>query len=170
MNLHGGKQGTFSGDMDWASNFYEVPIVFDDMKHQLRAIFPQFKFDTLEYPSSEHLYQALKTTNEEDRELIRTAPTTGTAKKQGGKIMPRMDWDYVKVDAMRLTLYLKFYQHPDLLLKLIETGKQELIEGNWWGDKFWGVCDKTNEGENWLGRLLMEIRVYAKLLLRLDYE
>lgn len=29
-------------------------------------------------------------------------------------------------------------------------------EGNTWGDKFWGVCD--GEGENHLGKLLMEVR------------
>ena len=81
-----------------------------------------------------------------------------------------MDWPVVKVEAMRLALYLKFYQHPDLLLKLVETGRKPIVEVNWWGDKFWGVCDKTNEGENWLGRLLMELRAHSELLLRLEIE
>lgn len=158
----------FNGDMDWASNFFEAPITFDDNKHRLREIYTQFKFDGKEYPTSEHLYQSLKATNESDKELIRTAPTTTMAKKLGRQIMSRMDWDYVKIDAMRLTLYLKFYQHPNLLIKLIETGNKQLIELNWWNDKFWGVCDKTSKGENWLGRLLMELRAHAKLFLRLD--
>lgn len=160
------KEEAFRGDMAWASNMYEVPITFDDTKHNLREIFPQFKFDGLEYPSSEHLYQSLKATNEEDKELIRTAPNSHHSKQLARTIFCRVDWDSVKVEAMRLSLYLKFYQHPDLLLKLIETGRTPLIETNWWGDKFWGVCNGV--GENWLGRLLMELRTHSKLLLRVD--
>jgi predicted NAD-dependent protein-ADP-ribosyltransferase YbiA (DUF1768 family) len=34
----------------------------------------------------------------------------------------------------------------------------ELIEGNWWGDTYWGVCNGV--GENHLGKLLMKIRDY----------
>jgi predicted NAD-dependent protein-ADP-ribosyltransferase YbiA (DUF1768 family) len=32
----------------------------------------------------------------------------------------------------------------------------ELVEYNYWGDLYWGVC--RGEGENHLGRILMEIR------------
>lgn len=158
----------FDSEFEWLSNFFSTPITFDDSKHKLREIYPQFVFDSKEYPTAEHLYQSLKATNEEDRELIRTASTPGKAKKLGKEIMSRLDWDYVKVDAMRLTLYLKFYQHPNLLLELIETGNRLLVETNWWGDTFWGVSTKTNKGENWLGRLLMELRVHSKLFLRLE--
>ena len=45
--------------------------------------------------------------------------------------------------------------------KLIETGNKYIQEGNRWNDKFWGVCLKTNQGENNLGKLIMNIR--AKL-------
>ena len=38
---------------------------------------------------------------------------------------------------------------------LIEV-QQELVEGNTWGDKVWGVCDGV--GENNLGKTLMRIR------------
>lgn len=168
INIYKDGGGTFSGEMSWASNFYDAPIVFDDTKHNLRDIFKQFKFDTLEYPSSEYLYQALKATNETDKELIRTSPTSGKAKKNGRKIMPRMDWDYVKVDAMRLCLYLKFYQHPDLMIKLLETGNKPLIEYNDWNDTFWGVCVNSEKGENWLGRLLMDLRNHIKMIVQLD--
>jgi len=162
------RVSAFSGEMEWASNMYPCPITFDDTKHNLREIFPQFKFDGLEYPSSEHLYQSLKATNENDKEFVRTAPSPKMAKKIGGEIFERMDWGSVKVEAMRLCLYLKFYQHPDLLTKLLDTGNEPIVEVNWWNDKFWGVCDKTNEGDNWLGRLLMELRTHSKLLLRLE--
>ena len=48
--------------------------------------------------------------------------------------------------------------HDTVRQALIDTGDQELIEGNWWGDRFWGVDLKTNQGQNHLGMLLMKIR------------
>jgi len=44
---------------------------------------------------------------------------------------------------------------------LLDTGSQELVEGNVWHDNFWGncTCSKCPEpGENHLGKLLMKIR------------
>ena len=32
----------------------------------------------------------------------------------------------------------------------------ELVEGNTWGDRYWGVYN--GQGKNWLGRLLMQVR------------
>jgi predicted NAD-dependent protein-ADP-ribosyltransferase YbiA (DUF1768 family) len=42
--------------------------------------------------------------------------------------------------------------------KLLETKDEYLQEGNRWNDKFWGVCLKTNKGENHLGKLIMSVR------------
>ena len=48
------------------------------------------------------------------------------------------------------------FEIPELRDLLLATGEQELIEGNHWGDVYWGkVGDK---GKNMLGRLLMLIR------------
>ena len=44
---------------------------------------------------------------------------------------------------------------------LLSTGDQELIEGTWWHDKFWGICICTkcaNKGDNNLGKILMTVR------------
>ena len=49
---------------------------------------------------------------------------------------------------------------PELKQKLLETGNTELVEGNTWGDTFWGVYNV--EGENILGRLLMKVREELK--------
>jgi len=38
----------------------------------------------------------------------------------------------------------------------LDTGKSELIEGNTWGDTFWGVSGVI--GQNNLGKILMKIR------------
>jgi predicted NAD-dependent protein-ADP-ribosyltransferase YbiA (DUF1768 family) len=54
-------------------------------------------------------------------------------------------------------LKLKFTQEP-FRTKLLETEDTELIEGNWWGDEFWGININTDTGQNILGRLIMKIR------------
>jgi len=50
----------------------------------------------------------------------------------------------------------KFKQHADLREKLLSTGSVQLIEGNDWNDREWGVCNGT--GKNKLGKILMRIR------------
>lgn len=47
--------------------------------------------------------------------------------------------------------------NPQNAQRLLETGNKYLEETNWWGDTFWGKDLKGN-GENTLGRLIMEIR------------
>lgn len=39
---------------------------------------------------------------------------------------------------------------------LLDYFAAELIEGNTWGDRIWGVCDGV--GENRLGKILMRVR------------
>ena len=56
---------------------------------------------------------------------------------------------------MRDVLRLKFADEV-MAAKLLATGDAELVEGNTWGDRFWGVSG--GNGLNWLGRLLMEVR------------
>jgi predicted NAD-dependent protein-ADP-ribosyltransferase YbiA (DUF1768 family) len=50
----------------------------------------------------------------------------------------------------------KFSQNPELCDQLLDTGDKTLIEGNHWGDRFWGVCDGV--GENHLGQILEKVR------------
>lgn len=70
----------------------------------------------------------------------------------------REDWDEVKIAVMREVLLAKFTQNPMLAEYLLETGDKPLMEGNRHKDFFWGIDYKTREGENHLGRLLMELR------------
>ena len=56
---------------------------------------------------------------------------------------------------MRELLRQKF-AHPDLRRLLLATGDAELVEGNTWGDTFWGTVD--GKGENHLGKILTRIR------------
>jgi ribA/ribD-fused uncharacterized protein len=80
----------------------------------------------------------------------------GQSKKLGKRVELRPDWEDVKIDIMRQVLKSKFTQNPELKAQLIATGDAELIEGNNWNDRFWGVC--RGKGQNHLGKLLMEVR------------
>jgi ribA/ribD-fused uncharacterized protein len=92
----------------------------------------------------------------EERKRIAGLPTPGEAKKEGGKLARRPDWEQVKFQVMEDCVRYKFAHHPELKAQLLATGDAELIEGNDWGDKIWGVFH--GEGENRLGKILMKIR------------
>ena len=60
----------------------------------------------------------------------------------------------------RFSRFSRFSLNSELREKLIATGDKELIEGNHWNDRFWGVC--RGKGQNHLGKLLMELREILK--------
>lgn len=142
-----GTIASFTGDYRFLSNFYEAPVWF--VGKQYRTV--------------EHAYQAAKTSDPKQREAVRRAETPGQAKRMGRQVVMRPDWDDVKVNVMHQLLRQKFGVeglNPSITDKLknelLATGDAELIEGNHWGDTFWGVC--RGEGENHLGKLLMKVR------------
>lgn len=122
------------------SNFWPAPV----------------KLDGVEYPTVEHAYQAAKTFDPHQREVIRGLPKPGQAKRAGRAFKARPDWPAVKVDVMLDLLRQKFRRRSRLAHHLEITGDAELIEGNTWGDYFWGVCE--GRGANALGNLLMKVR------------
>lgn len=138
-------------DREWAflSNFYESEI----------------EYEGIWYPTNEHFFQAMKTHDVFERKAIAQAGTPGRAKRMGRNVRLRSDWEKVKVDVMREGLYRKFADEQ-LADWLLETGDQELIEGNTWHDNTWGncTCDKCKNipGKNMLGKLLMEVRSAIK--------
>jgi ribA/ribD-fused uncharacterized protein len=131
----------FQGEHRWLSNFWPCDILLDG----------------LTYPTVEHAYQAAKTDDPKLRDAIRFAGTPGNAKRMGNTIILPADWSERKVEVMAYLLRQKFSAaNPELRDKLMATGNAELIEGNKWGDQFWGVC--RGKGQNNLGKLLMSIR------------
>lgn len=77
------------------------------------------------------------------------------------------EWKWHKRDIMRVGLRHKFKQNNFLFNMLLDTGDSWLLESSP-SDTFWGTgCHMDSEqirdpdewrGENWMGRLLMEIR------------
>jgi ribA/ribD-fused uncharacterized protein len=108
------------------------------------------------YCSVEHAYQAAKSSDPEERANIASAPTPGKAKRLGRRVrILRSDWEQVKERVMLELLREKFKTEPYHGM-LVATGDAELVEGNDWGDVYWGVCD--GKGLNRLGILLMQVR------------
>lgn len=130
---------SFTGDYRFLSNFWLSPVSFEGMA-----------FSTVE-----HAYQAAKTLDMDDRKRIAQLGSPGMAKRIGRLVTMRPDWEQVKLDVM-LQLLLQKFQHEPLRSMLLATTNAELIEGNTWGDVFWGVC--RGVGQNHLGKLLMKVR------------
>lgn len=133
----------FTGKFEFLSNF-SSSIVF---------------WDNIQFPTVENGYQAAKCQIVSDMKLF-VDITPGQAKRLGRNVSLRFDWESVKVSVMHQLLLQKFKPGSELAKKLLSTGDQELVEGNMWGDKFWGVCLKTNTGLNILGKLLMNVRQF----------
>ncbi len=136
---------------------------FDEFRFLSNFWMAQVMADGWQYPSVEHAYQAMKLTHPDERIQVKMASTPGKAKRVGNKMASfRPDWQEVKVEIMRGLVRQKFTNHTYLTDMLLATAPLELEETNHWGDVFWGVCDGA--GENWLGKILMEVRSELLLL------
>lgn len=144
------------------------------------------------FPSSEHAYHAEKSLDEryrtqlmvqkeidkwnkkmENKEYVCLMPELNPkeSKDYGSwnrliqKGLHRLDWFDMSLETMYNININKFTQNPDLAKKLISTEGKVLIEGNYWGDDFWGMIkskpkDPNSEwkGKNHLGKTLMRVR------------
>lgn len=107
------------------------------------------------FPTVEHYFQSAKAKSRADALYVLSQPTPGAAKRAGRAVDMLYDWDDIKLDVMIIAIKKKFTYNNSLGLSgfLMETNPYELIEGNTWGDTFWGVC--KGKGENNLGKILM---------------
>lgn len=138
----------FRGRNFFLSNFYNHPVFFEGITYQNN----EAAFQAAKLPSNN--------TRDKKTKLFRRAfadMEPNEAKRFGRKVALRPDWDFIRVDVMREILNDKF-SSATMAKKLLATGNERLVEGNTWNDKFWGVDSVTGEGENNLGKLLMEIR------------
>lgn len=128
---------SFSGDHRFLSNFWMHPV----------------SFEGIQFPSNEHAYVAAKTLDLSIRRKILDIAEPGKVKRFGDTIELRPGWKEIKVPIMHNLIKQKF---SDATLRelLAQTAPHELIEGNTWGDTFWGECP-IGVGKNMLGKLLM---------------
>lgn len=138
----------FRGRWAFLSNFHRAPLTWEG----------------IDYPTSEHAFNAGKTLDPAARLSIAVASTPREAKRLGRMVQLRPGWDEtVRFEVMAAVLRAKFCCHPGRVDALLTTGDAVLVEGNTWHDQTWGDCRCgraacTGPGENHLGRLLMELR------------
>jgi ribA/ribD-fused uncharacterized protein len=137
----------------WLGNMYASPIHFEGK----------------EWRTSEALFQALRFHNADIIEIIRNEKSPMAAKMRAKSfknqmiVLPMSNQD---VDNMRLVVHLKFDQHPNLKMSLLDTGTHTLVEniGNRNGERhlFWGMKNVNGiwQGSNMMGRILMDLREF----------
>ncbi|MCM3884178.1 NADAR family protein [Frankia sp. R82] len=136
----------FKGTLGFLSNFARAP----------------FTWGGRTYPTVEHAFQCMKTVDARQREWVLSAPTPTEAKARGRKVQIRDGWDEIRHQVMTEAVRAKF-TNPHLANLLVETGDRLLVEGNTWHDNVWGDCfcgrpACAAEGQNHLGKILMQIR------------
>lgn len=143
----------FRGKHFFLSNYYETPFVWRNV----------------EFRSAEQAFAYAKTFFANDPEIeatyenkILSAATPGEAKKLGRAVNINVtEWDKHKVMYMREIVHAKFRTSEESLVgPLTNTGAVMLVEGNTWGDKYWGRVKENGKwvGLNTLGVILMEER------------
>jgi ribA/ribD-fused uncharacterized protein len=133
---------SFSGEYRFLSNFWLC----------------KFLYQGYEWPSAEHCYQAMKRIDHDYWiKILDPSVTPGKAKRMGAAIDMDVLFKPNRLNYMRGIVTAKFDQNPDLMELLKSTAPAEIIEGNTWGDTFWGQCP-IGTGRNELGKLLMSIR------------
>jgi ribA/ribD-fused uncharacterized protein len=138
----------FRGINRFLSNFYPVSLWYEG----------------LWYPTAENAYQAAKTLSPKLRKHF-SHLDPGEAKKMGRVIESRPFWEDTKLQIMEQIITLKF-QDEGMADLLTDTYPSKLVEGNTWGDAYWGMIYKRADensaagwyGDNHLGKILMRVR------------
>lgn len=128
---------SFRGDYSYLSNFWDCTL----------------KFKGVLYNNAESAFQSQKCPSRY-KDFI--GLSGAKAKKLGKEVELRADWEQVKIKLMTEIVLEKFLQNYELAVKLLATEDAILVEGNTWGDRYWGVC--CGIGKNNLGIILMSVR------------
>jgi ribA/ribD-fused uncharacterized protein len=125
--------------------------------------------------TSEHAYQAAKFADNAVHQQVAHATAVGRqlderldgiASKNlahelidAGELLHPKWGEPMKLAVMEEVVRRKFIANPDLYDMLLATDNQQLVEGNDWGDRFWGVDPVgSDNGQNHLGLILMHVR------------
>lgn len=133
----------FRGKYYFLSNFYSSPVYYRGMT----------------FRNAEAAFHAQKDRSRAS-EFTRLNPSE--AKRLGRRVRLRCDWDDVKDNVMFEVVMAKFGGSQTLTDALLATGDEKLVEGNTWGDRYWGVCD--GKGLNKLGGILERVRDNLRML------
>jgi len=121
-----------------------------------------------EWRTTEALFQSLRFDDLEIIEAIRAERSPMGAKMKAKAHKEQMTLPNLgeqDLNNMRMCLRLKVQQHPKILKDLLDTGDEIIVEdctkrqhgtGLFWGAAISDTGELT--GENWLGKLWMELR------------
>ena len=135
----------FSGPWSLLDNFAPTPVRYNDWH----------------CTTSEHAFAASKAQLPSVAKAILACATPGEAKAMGRRVKLRPDWEEVKFSVMWEILCAKFAQNPTALGALMDTRGRDIVEGNTWDDRVWGMTlDNRGRlvGQNALGRQLVQLR------------
>lgn len=132
---------SFRGKYYFLSNFFPAEVTYNGLTYQ----------------NNEAAFQAQKTYSKEER-IEFTTLEPRDAKRRGRRVRLRKDWEQVKDRVMEEIVRAKFSQNEELKEQLLATGDAQLVEGNRWNDRYWGVDIRSGVGENHLGKILMKVR------------
>lgn len=133
----------FNGEFRFLSNFWPAEVEFDGEI----------------YRTVEHAYQAAKVPPGAVRDAVRFCETPGEAKRMMLRYTASTGFHRAKVAIMLDLVRQKFTRDQVLRGQLLNTGDAVIVEGNDWGDEFWGkVPDANGRGLNMLGAILMIVR------------
>ncbi|TRM64439.1 DUF1768-domain-containing protein, partial [Schizophyllum amplum] len=118
-------------------------------------------YDGKLYPTSEHLFQALKFLKvkpdlAEHIRMCSDKPRRAIEEAHRLRKSRRSDWKDVRIRMMYRAIRHKFKQHHTLRQELLDTGNAKLVEASP-TDDFWGI-GKDGKGRNELGKALMRLR------------
>lgn len=138
----------FKDEYRFLSNFYNTPVTYNGVTYKnSEAAFQAAKFTHLT-PDDIRAKVSLSIidgygfdlTDDHCVEHAFADMSAADAKKLGRKLPIRPDWEDVKFDIMREIIDSKFANNAYLKRKLLATGKEQLVERNWWHDNIWGDC------------------------------
>lgn len=161
---------TFRGMYWFLSSFAQIPC-------------PAPWLDGAIAPTREHSFQACKAVSPDQARWVLDAPDPGEAKKRGRQVRAWLNWDQIRREVMLDLILGQLGSQPPFRVMLAGTAGETLVEGNHWGDVYWGAVPvtagiiypggngppplwKPDEaspqtwlcGDNWLGRVLMMAR------------
>ncbi|MBR6057141.1 MAG: DUF1768 domain-containing protein [Victivallales bacterium] len=139
-----------------AGQFHSEISKFEGKYGFLSPYYPSsITVDNLTYRDAIAAFLAMLCVKREDKERLAKLP--GEKAFQFGLNMVKIEgWKQRREEIMLTVQRLKFQQHPALATRLAATGKSTLTYGG--QDLFWGEELYRCEGENRLGKILMEIR------------
>lgn len=111
------------------------------------------------WPTNEHFFAAMKTTDKRLWPKFADCSTPLKAKKMGRSVKLRPDWEQIKISVMVTGLLCKFLQNERLLAQLVDTYPKVLHEDSPY-DQIWG---SRNGGLDLLGKCLVQVREHLRV-------